>query len=730
MGLSIISVPIPKLKQEQSRVLYDQYGGLLSASIASDGQWRFPIEGNLPDPLKKAILAYEDAYFYKHIGVNPVSLINSVYQNIQHKKVVRGGSTITMQVMRMYRGNKSRTVVQKVIEILGALKLELLYSKKDILKLWATMAPFGGNTVGAQSAAIRYYERNLDELSWAEYATLAVLPNSPAMVHLNRNKDKLLKKRNFVLQKLLKQGQLDQVTYQLAIDEELPKFNPIVKQKAFHYLSFLTQKFPEKSVFHSTIDSHLQSSTQEILNSYVHKYELDGIKNGAAIIIDNKTNEIKAYIGNSTKKTGEIQYVDCAQGLRSYGSLLKPFLYAYSIEKGFFLPNEQVKDIPTNVSGFIPKNFDRDYRGIISLDEFVSKSLNIPSVRVLNYVGVESFYNHLKNELNMATLNKESNHYGLSIILGGAEGSLYDMSRMYKGLVRSYNGYALPYNTPVQLKEEQRKQQQKQTEESVYSWQTIWHTLQAMQSVNRPPEEQQFIKMGGEQIAWKTGTSYGHRDAWSIGCSQNYTVAIWVGNETGEGRYDLTGVKKAAPILFEVFRQLTSSSGFEKKPNQGETVQVCKKSGRLIGRFCPNSYNVELGNFSHQLRNCNQHIQSETGEVVYKVDPVVAYYHDHFFGGKQKKNQSTLKQVQIIYPEKKSVIQIPKKINEEYAKIMVKANSNYEGAEIYWYLDGQFQAKSIKNHQISLLIESGKHIIYISDQFGNSQEVDFEVVKM
>lgn len=723
--LAVFLVPIPKLKQKQSSVLYDKNGSLLSATIADDGQWRFPIEGNLPKPLKQSILAYEDAYFYKHFGVNPISIAKSIYLNVKEKKVVRGGSTITMQVMRMYRGNQSRTIPQKLIEILGAIKLEILYSKEEILTLWATMAPFGGNTVGAQSAAIRYYERNLDELSLSEYATLAVLPNSPAMVHLNRNKNELLRKRNFVLEKLWSEKKIDSINYQLAIREELPTFSPIVEQKAFHYLSFLRKKFPNQFVFHSNLQPHLQQSTQEILNDYAHRYQLDGIQNAAAIIIDNQSNEIVSYVGNVTKQNGAIQYVDCSQGLRSYGSLLKPFLYAFSIEKGNFLPNEQIKDIPTNINGFIPKNFDRQYRGVVNMDEFVSKSLNIPSVRVLNYVGIESFYGHLKDDLKLSALHNDAHHYGLSIILGGAEASLYDMARIYKGLVRNYNGYPYPYNAPKHLAGEPVQKESEQ----VYSAQTIWHTLQAMQSVNRPADEQQFFKMGGEKIAWKTGTSYGHRDAWSVGSSQDYTVAIWVGNETGDGRYDLTGVKKAAPILFEVFRELKKAQPFQEKIRQGKTVQVCKQSGRLSGRFCPTIYEISLADVSHQLRNCNQHEKANNGEIIFKTDPVVAYYHDEFFGIKQKKQNLIQKQIQFIYPEKNAVIQVPKKLNEEYAQILAKANSNYESAEIYWYLNGKFQQKTIKNHQISLPVEEGEHSMYISDQYGNEQRVHFEVVK-
>ncbi|HFC01184.1 MAG TPA: penicillin-binding protein 1C [Phaeodactylibacter sp.] len=736
--LVIALTPIPNLDLAYSKVVYDKNGQLLSARIADDEQWRFPILDDLPVPLEKAIVYFEDEYFYRHPGVNPVSIIKAIYLNFKAKKIVRGGSTITMQVMRMYYGNRKRTFPQKIIEMLGALKLSILYSKKEVLKMWASVAPFGGNTVGAATASWRYFNRNLNQLSWAEYATLAVLPNTPSQVHMQKNVAALKKKRDFLLRKLHDNRLLDDTELQLALDEEIQFEQKMIPQQSMHFMEFLSKKYPKKNIYHSTIDPIYQKLLSDILNEYSAIYQFDGIENAAATIIDIEQNEVVAYVGNTQHKGAAMRFVDCVQAPRSYGSLLKPLLYTYAIDQGYFLPNEIIKDIPTNIKGFIPKNFDRKFRGIVPMNQMVSQSLNVPAVRILNYVGMESFHHLLTQDLGFSHINKDPNYHGLSLILGGAECSMWEISRAYKGLIRNQLQLENAFNEVKCLKNEVDKKHN-----FSFHPQSCWYALKAMMSLNRPKEEQNFGKMGGQKIAWKTGTSYGHRDAWSVGANNKYVVAVWVGNEIGGGVYHLTGVKKAAPILFRMMRHLDEGGELEEQNVWAKKVKVCSQSGMLKGNLCTQTYDLFVPKNAHQLRNCNHHqiIYTKnnhsilTKDTLYYLNPVEDYYHTQYFGqsmslpASAKSNNEFNTSLRIVYPERNAVILVPKKLNQKYSKVKFRASSTMKENTLFWFLDGDFLKKTNPPHQLHVELKEGNHTILINDSFGNKDELPFSVVK-
>jgi penicillin-binding protein 1C len=749
-ALTILLTPIPNLQLPYSKVVYDKDSQLLSARIASDEQWRFPIEEDLPKQLEQAIIHFEDEYFYRHPGFNPVSIAKAVYLNSKSKKIKRGGSTITMQVMRMYHGNKRRTYSQKVIELLGAVKLELLYSKKEILKMWATVAPFGGNTVGASTASWRYFNRNLDQLSWAEYATLAVLPNAPSKVHMTKNVAALKAKRDQLLTKLLANELLDSIEWELAIDEEINFKQKNLPQKSIHFMSFLTKQYPKQSIYYSTINPEYQEVLNDILDEYSKVYQFDGIENAAATVIDIQKNEVVAYVGNTKYKGKQMRFVDCVQAPRSYGSLLKPLLYTQAINQGYFLPNENIKDIPTNISGFIPKNFDRKYRGVVPMDEMVSKSLNIPAVRVLNYVGMESFHHLLKKELRFSFINNDPSHHGLSIILGGAECSMWEISRAYKGMVR--NQYEMPnaYNNIKCLKNEEEE-----IHDFAFHPNSTWHALKAMMSVNRPKEEQHFMKLGGQQVAWKTGTSYGHRDAWAVGANERYVVAVWVGNENGNGVHNLIGARKAGPILFRMMRHLDHVEELKENIVDAELVLACAQSGMLKGHLCTETKGVYVPRNAHQLRHCDRHqVNYNKGrtngfavfakaentdrgvenDTLFYLNPVENYYHSAYSGEdlslpvsmQQNGMNSSLN---IVYPEKDAILFVPKKLENTYSKVQLRANTNTKDGTLFWFLNGEFLEKTKPPHHVSVDLETGKYELLINDVDGNRDAVGFEVVK-
>ena len=390
--LFILIIPIPNYTPSYSKSLYDDRGYLLSATVSDEGQWCFPLDSEIPDKLKKCIIIYEDEYFYFHPGFNPVSMVKAMYIDFKEKKIVRGASTITMQVMRMKNRNVKRSFFNKIWETLSAVKYTIFHSKNTVLKSWCEIAPFGSNVIGVKAASLKYFNRNIEDLSWSEYALLAVMPNGPGFVNLNQNRGELLRKRNFLLNKLYNQGYFTEDELELYLSEELPDKFFGIEQKAYHYLRFLEKLYSEENIFYSDINKNLQNNVESIVQSESEHYREDDIRNLAAIVIDVQKNKVISYIGNVTDKNGDFNYVDIIQSPRSYGSLLKPFLYVYSLEYGGMLPTQIVADIPTHIGDYRPENFDKQYRGTVHFDEVIIQSLNVPSVRVLNQVGLNGFY--------------------------------------------------------------------------------------------------------------------------------------------------------------------------------------------------------------------------------------------------------------------------------------------------------------------------------------------------
>ena len=419
-----------------STVIEDRNGELLGARIAADGQWRFPPTDNVPEKFRTAIVEFEDRWFYWHPGVNPVAIARAAVGNIKAGHVTSGGSTITMQVIRLSRG-KERTLWQKVIEATLATRLELRHSKRHILALYSAHAPFGGNVVGLEAASWRYFGRPPEELSWGEAATLAVLPNSPADIHPGRNRERLLEKRNRLLDNLFKHGKLDSLDLELAKDEPLP-FEPVaLPRDARHLTEHYVKQSPGQRV-RTTLDIHLQRQVEEIADQWNDEFSVTGINDLAAVVLDVKTGDVLAYVGNADpdrKRPGSD--VDIARSPRSTGSVLKPVLYCSLLQEGEILPNTLLPDVPVNLNGFSPQNFNRQFVGAAPASEALARSLNVPAVHMLRKFGVPRFLDILR-KAGLSTLNKSASHYGLSLILGGGEATLLDITSMYAKMSASY----------------------------------------------------------------------------------------------------------------------------------------------------------------------------------------------------------------------------------------------------------------------------------------------------
>jgi penicillin-binding protein 1C len=756
--LFVFALPDDLFKTPTSYVIEASNGELLSASIASDGQWRFPMADTVPDKFVKCITTYEDQRFFLHFGVDPVAMSRAMKQNIGAKSIVSGGSTLTMQVIRLSR-RKNRTIWQKLTEMILAIRLEFSHSKNEIISMYAANAPFGSNVVGLEAASWRYYGRKAENLSWGEMATLAVLPNSPALVHPGKNAARLIKKRNDLLDKLVKSGIIDQATAALAKFEPIPGKPIALPQNAPHLLNRFKLERKKLKVettrLTSTIDIDLQLKINQLLKRYQNRYKANDINNIAALVLDLKKGTVKSYVGNCYQPENAAfeSYVDMISAPRSPGSTLKPFLYASMLSDGMLLPHTLVADIPTQIAGYTPQNYDLGYDGAISADKALSRSLNIPAVKMLQQYKYERFYDKLK-KLSFTTLNQPADHYGLSLILGGSEVTMWDLATGYMGMARTlnhFNDYQGKYNTydyaqPSYIKNEKLENKHEITLNSIFDHGSIWATFNAMEEVMRPGDEglwEQFSS--AERIAWKTGTSFGLRDAWAVGLTADYVVCVWVGNADGEGRPGLVGIEVAAPVLFDIFRELPTSKWFETPTTKLKKILVCKQSGFKAGEFCTDKVAELIPAMGEKTTICPYHklvhldasgkyrvtdqcesvtqmqhrnwfILPPTMEYYYKVQHMDYKPLPPFKPGCNDLGANSA--MEMIYPKNNAMVYIPLEFDGNRGKVILNAAHRRPNAKIFWHIDDTYVGTTRSFHQLALSPSPGKHRLTLVDENG------------
>ena len=760
-----LSLPDPLINDPVSTVIEDRNGMLLGARIAKDGQWRFPFAETVPYKFEKAILTFEDRYFYYHNGINPVSAFRAVYQDIRAGKIVSGGSTITMQVIRLSRKGKDRTILEKIIEAFFAVRLELTHKKSEIIALYAANAPFGGNIVGLEAASWRYFGKEPDKLSWAEAATLAVLPNAPSLIYPGKNQNRLIAKRNTLLLQLYNGKFISKEQYVLAISEPLPGKPFPLPQKSFHIVDrAIKDGFNEKRL-KTSINGHLQETTKSIIDRYHEKHKANKVNNAAALVLDVETGNVLAYVGNtSDQEHPEFGcQVDIITSERSTGSILKPFLYASMLNDGQILPNSLIPDIPIQLGSFIPENYNFTYDGAVSAKKALSRSLNVPAVKMLQLYGITRF-NYMLKKIGITTLHKPPGHYGLAIILGGAEASLWDLAGCYASMARTLNHFRTfnsryskyDYHPPNYVFKESQKTSAGTDKSSIVSAASLWFTFEAMNEVSRPDEDAEWQQYSSGKIAWKTGTSYGSRDAWAIGCNPKYVVAVWVGNSDGEGRPGMTGLTYAAPIMLEIFKSLKPRGWFDPPYDDMVLMPVCRESGYKATQLCENIDTVWVPKSGIKSPNCPYHqlvMLDPTGKwrvnsdcqpvsnMIFRkwfvLPPVMEYFYkmkNPFykvlppFRDDCMKHDNPVYSLEMIYPKDNSCIYIPVDLNGVREKVVFKAAHRITGLKVYWYLDGSFIGITSDFHQMGLSPPAGKHKLALVDQKGESIDVHFEII--
>ena len=726
-----------------SYAVYDKNGILLGAQVAADDQWRFE-SGPVPEKFARAIVLFEDKRFYIHHGIDFLSIARAVFQNIKSAGIVSGGSTITMQTVRLLERRGKRTYLIKLHEAFVALFMELRYSKKHILSLYCAHAPFGGNIVGLEAASWRYFNRSPESLTWAECATLAVLPNQPSLVYPGLNSHILLTKRNFLLHKLYSKGYMDRQEYELALQEILPDKPYPIPLNASHYLGFLRKTDSKHTKHKSDIDTVLQKNTVRVLEDWSHLFSLKGINNAAAIIIDNKTEKIVAYCGNTGagKRNITNYQVDNVRARRSSGSILKPFLYCAMLDSGQILPEQLVIDTPIRIGNYKPDNNIPVYRGAVPAGTALTLSLNLPAVRALREYGINAFLDYLR-KVGFTTLNRSADDYGLPLILGGGEVTLYETAMAYARMMNCAQGISDDFPS---------------------SRANAYLTLQALAEGDRPTEEANWKSYAdSKKIAWKTGTSSGNRDAWAVGTTCEYTVGVWVGNSEGFGNPDLKSFTTAAPVMFDIFSGISSTTWPLAPILDFTETTVCEKSGYVASRYCEHTKVIYTSRKSPVGKICpycravsftpdgryQAQAQDLTGpqagiydgkmpliKNMFVLPPNIEYWYKKSNFGYVSLPEFVswhvfpdLDTVSILFPEPGAIIIIPVEITGQKGAMIMQAVTRNPDNTLYWDIDGEYIGETVDTHELSASPSPGKHVLTVTDSMGNYKKRNFEIVR-
>ncbi|WP_187270945.1 penicillin-binding protein 1C [Neolewinella aurantiaca] len=764
----LFCLPKPLFRAPLATELLSSDGELLSARIAADGQWRMPAADSVSPKLIAAVINYEDKTFRSHWGISARGFVRALLDNWSAGRVVSGGSTLTMQVARMARGNKARTLVQKVLEATVATRLEAGYSKDEILRLWLANAPFGGNVVGAEAAARRYYGRSPAALSWAEAATLAVLPNSPALIHPGRSREELRFKRNRLLDDLARSEEISSAEAGLAKLEPLPDDPHPLPRAGEHLLERLRQAHGPGR-YRSSLHAGLQTEITELVRRHQSLLAGNQVHNTAAMVTEVATGKVVAYVGNSPDLAPAFAPdVDIITAPRSPGSLLKPMLYALAQEDGKLTPRGLLADIPTRFDNFQPANFYQNYDGAIRANEALARSLNIPFVYLLQDYGVPRFHAVMR-DYGFEQINQPSGHYGLSLILGGGEITMEEINGWFLGMARQLRYFydrqgqyqSSDFDRPTLLDSRTRPplQELSPTPGAIGAG-SAYLTFEALTELTRPDDTGAARRFTSRRrIAWKTGTSFGFRDAWAVGSTPAYVVSVWSGNADGEGREGLVGVRAAAPLMFNIFRALEEHSTeapawFEPPWDDMVETTICSVSGHLAGPDCPPEDQWVASN-SERSKVCPHHKKIFTNEAAtfrVRLDcgPTPATPHNWFVlparqafyyrqqhpeyqpmpplhpdcGSGHEVAQSPM---QFIYPYKNGVLSPVKNWKGETEPIFFELAHQDKETTVFWHLDGNYLGETTLFHSLTVDVEKGRHLLTVVDKAGNRLERRFTV---
>lgn len=739
-------LPYDRLHRPASIFVFARDGQLLSRFTAPDDYWRKPVTLHDVSPLMvKSVLAIEDKWFYWHPGVNPVSLVMAAMDNLRARRIVRGGSTITMQIARMMEP-KERTIPNKIIEVFRAIQLELNFSKEELLELYFNMAPYGGNIEGIAAASYLYFDKPPNHLSLSEIATLAALPNSPTELRPDRNLARCTAARNRIVARLCAKGIVTTADGEQAREEKIPTARGPAPAVAPHFCQMLRATQKGAAEIRSTVDYRLQIACERLARNYQSGLALKGIYSTSVVVLDNSTGNVLAMVGSTD--FGDVAHqgqVNGALAPRSPGSALKPFAYVLAFDNGIATPGFKLEDIPVNYAGYVPVNFDEQFHGMVSVSEALIQSLNVPAVNLTAKVGLKRVYRALQAG-GVTTLTRKHFDYGLPLILGSCEVNLLELSNLYATLARGGR------TIPVQVTQGDVPP----SGETLFSPEASYLMTEILAELKRPelPSSWEFTA-DLPRVAWKTGTSYGRRDAWAIGYDRDFTVGVWAGNFTAEGSIALVGAEVAAPLMFKVFGQLYphGQTGWFRAPSGIGERMICTSSGQVAGDLCPDRIAERYIIGVSPITKCGVH-------RALLVDQKTGYSLCTYCAAGKEVRQATVEDwppcvaawltargmiglvpahnpecrgmfaglaPEITSPEQEAVYLIRPSAPLEYQQILFSASPAADCRQLLWFLDGELFSKVVPGSAVFYSPERGTHQLVCVDSYGRSSSVRFRV---
>ena len=757
-ALALQSVPLPEplFAPKYGSLIADREGAILRVFWSHEEQWHLPSQRAIPETLKTAALHFEDRSFYRHGGVRPASILRALRQNIEAGRRVSGGSTITMQLARL-ADPKPRTVPSKLIELFKAWRIEGRYSKDEILALYFGHAPYGGNIRGIGAASLLYFGKEPGALTWGEAATLAVLPNAPSLVSPLTNSNALATKRNRLLTELRKAGHLDERTYESALSEPLPEGTQPLPFEAPHFTRLVAGRRTADAAT-TTLDLSVQRALERLAAFHGRLLVSRGVSNLSVLVVDNPTGEVRGYLGSRNffdrRNAGQ---VDGVQAARSSGSILKPFLYALAIDQGLMIPESLLEDVPVNFGGFSPENIDRRHRGLVTMAEALTASLNIPAAVTLSEVGLERFYSLLVQG-GLSSLFRPPGDYGLPLVLGGAEASPWDVARLYRGLATGdFRALTVspredpraegPPAAPVPVSRTAASGGQLLSDAARFM------ILETLLDVRRPGAEALWGRFQeGFPVAWKTGTSYGQRDAWAVGVTPEWTVVVWAGDFAGRPNPNLRSTTAAAPLLFDILntlRLVREPTWFPRPRGAFDTVEICSATGYRTTGTCQETRRALVPVNAPPLPPCPYHqrvyVSQETGrrvdsrcwtpgayeaKTVLAVPPEAAVFLPSVPPMPPWETACTgngEEALAIVYPTNNARLYLPRSITGELQGLTLRASHRERDRRIFWYLDQEIVGQTERHHSLSIFLEPGDHVLTVVDSEGDRDKVRFRV---
>ena len=569
----------------------------------------------------------------------------------------------------------------------------------------------------------------------------------------------MLLKRNGLLRKLWHEKIIDKTTYELSLLEELPQKPHSLPKTAPHLVQYVAKRRKGKRI-RTTLNESVQMNVNGIVQKHHLNLKQNQVHNAAVLVMDVNTRQVLSYAGNTITDKEHQKDVDMVHANRSTGSTVKPLLYAAMLDAGELLPDMLVPDVPTQIAGYTPENFNEEYSGAVEAKKALSKSLNIPAVRLLQSYGLDKFKDQL-DFFRLGGLNKSADHYGLTLILGGAETNLWDLCKTYASLASTVNHfnatsgeyYEKEFTEPVLIHGEEADFGRRTMQKNLFDAGSIYLTFEAMKEVNRPDgnESWEFFD-SSKQIAWKTGTSFGNKDAWAIGTTKDYVVGVWVGNADGEGRPNVSGVTSAAPILFDVFDILPGSEWFLKPLDAFTEVTICAQSGYLATSNCPRK-SITIPDKQNSVKACNYHqlvqldakqryrVNSSCADLSQTVSkswfvlpPLMEFYFKKSHPTykplppfRSDCNRNDLPSMEFIYPKNGSRITLTKNFEGKQNELVLKLAHAKPETKVFWYVDEKYVSQTHNFHELGVIPSKGKHKITVVDELGNEKVVTITI---